>query len=173
MTRKLIAVAAVALLGVLSARSAAAQAQNCSGNPCSLNNTASVTVATVLRLDLSSSATALTPPDINAYNAGFQLDNGPSATVKSNRPWTLKISASAGTWTAANGANAAKAAGDLQWATTSGGSYSGLTTSPASVLTGTGTAGTAQSIFYKALWSYANDTPGDYSLVVVYTLTAP
>ena len=37
----------------------------------------------------------------------------------------------------------------------------------------TGNAALAQPVFYKTLWSYSNDTPGDYSLVVVYTLSAP
>ena len=161
--------AAAALFGL----SQGASAQTCSGNPCNVNNTASVTVGTVLKLTLSSITTALTPPDQTAYDNGYQLDNGPAATVKANRPWTLKISSAASNWTAANGAKASKAAGDLQWGTVSGGPYTGLTTSAASVTTGTGTSGTAQNFFYKTLWGYATDTPGDYSLVVVYTLTAP
>lgn len=161
--------AGTALLGL----SQAAAAQTCSGNPCNVNNTASVTVGTVLKLTLSSTTTPLTPPDQAAYDNGYQLDNGPSATVKANRPWTLKIASAAGNWTAANGANASKAAGDLEWGTVSGGPYTGLTTSANGVTTGSGTSGTTQDFFYKTLWSYATDTPGDYSLVVVYTLTAP
>jgi hypothetical protein len=152
-----------------------AQAQNtCTANPCSLNDTVKVTVSTVFRLTLSQSATSLTPPNEAAYDAGFQLDNGPVATVKANRGWTLKIGANAASWTAANGASASKAAGDLQWATSSGGTYTSLTTSPATFSSAAGgNAGTAQPVFYKTLWSYANDTPGDYALVVVYTLSAP
>ena len=163
----------MAVLALLALGAPQAQAQTCSTNPCSLNDTAKVTVATVLRLTLSQSATSLTPPNEAAYDAGFQLDNGPTATVKSNRPWTLKLSANAALWTAANGAQASKAAGDLQWALTSGGSYTGLSTTPATLITGNGTSGTAQAVFHKTLWSYAADTPGDYSLVVVYTLSAP
>lgn len=163
------------VLALLAMSAAQAQAQNtCAANPCSLNDTVKVTVSTVLRLTLSQSATALTPPTEAAYDAGFQLDNGPVATVKANRGWTLKVSGSAATWTVANGANASKAVGDLLWATTSGGTYTGLTTSPATFSSAaTGNSGVAQPVFYKTLWSYANDTPGDYSLVVVYTLSAP
>jgi hypothetical protein len=166
---------ALGVLALVAAGAGRAQAQNtCTANPCSLNDTVKVTVASVLRLTLSQSATALTPPNEAAYDAGFQLDNGPVATVKANRGWTLKLSANAGTWTAANGATAGKAAGDLQWATSSGGTYTSLTTSPATFSSAAGgNAGTAQPVFYKTLWSYANDTPGDYSLVVVYTLSAP
>jgi hypothetical protein len=163
------------VLALLALGAAQAQAQNtCAANPCSLNDTVKVTVATVLRLTLSQSATSLTPPNEAAYDAGFQLDNGPVATVKANRGWTLKISGNAATWTAANGANASKAVADLLWATTSGGTYTALTTSPVTFSTAaTGNAGVAQPTFYKTLWSYTNDTPGDYSLVVVYTLSAP
>ena len=163
------------VLALLALVATQAQAQNtCGANPCSVNDTAKVTVATVLRLSLSSSATLLTAPDETAYDAGFQLDNGPVATVKANRGWTLKVSANAAAWTAANGARAGKPASELLWATSSGGTYTGLTTSPATFSSAaTGSAALAQSVFYKTLWSYANDTPGDYSLVVVYTLSAP
>jgi len=88
---------------------AQAQAQNtCSANPCSVNDTVKVTVATVLRLTLGASATTLTPPNEAAYDAGFLNDNGPVAGIKANRAWTLKVSANATTWTAANGARAGK-----------------------------------------------------------------
>ena len=162
------------VLALLATSAAQAQAQTCAANPCSLNDTAKVTVATVLRLTLDQSATVLTPPDEAAYDAGFQLDNGPTATVKANRAWTLKVNASGATWTAAGGAQPAKAAADLLWSTTSGGAYTSLSTTPATFASAaSGSAGSAQSVFYKTLWSYANDTPGDYSLVVVYTLSAP
>jgi len=163
------------VLALLTLSAARAQAQNtCAANPCALDDTAKVTVATVLRLTLDQSATLLTPPSEAAYDAGFQLDNGPVATVKANRGWTLRVNANAATWTAANGASAGKPASELQWATTSGGAYTGLTTTPATFSSAaTGSAGTAQAVFYRTLWSYTNDTPGDYSLVVVYTLSAP
>jgi len=165
----------VAVLGFLALGAAQGRAQNtCTANPCGLNDTAKVTVTTVLRLTVSQAATTLTAPNEAAYDAGFQLDNGPTATVKANRAWTLKVSANGSNWTGTGGANATKAASDLQWATSSGGPYSGLTTTPVTFTTGAGgTAGTAQNVFYKTLWNYTSDTPGNYSLVVVYTLSAP
>ena len=161
------------VLALLAANVVQARAQTCNTNPCSLNDTAKVTVTTVLRLTLSAAATPLTPPTEAAYDAGFMLDNGPVVGVKSNRAWTVKISANAALWTAANGANASKAAGNLQWATTVAGPYTGLSTSPVNFITGSGTGNTSQTAYYKTLWSYSSDTPGDYSLVVVYTLSAP
>ncbi len=172
---KLTVKATLGVLGMLALGAAQAPAQvSCNTNGCPLSDTAKVTVNTVLRLTLSQAATLLSSPNEAAYDAGFQLDNGPVAGVKANRSWSLKISANAGAWTGANGANASKAASDLQWATSSGGSYTGLTGSPSDFLTGaTGTGNTSQQVYYKTLWSYSSDTPGDYSLVVVYTLSAP
>jgi hypothetical protein len=171
---KLTAKITLGVLALLATSAAQVQAQTCAANPCSLNDTAKVTVATVLRLTLSQSATVLTAPDEAAYDAGFQLDNGPVATVKANRGWTLKVNASGATWTAAGGAQPAKPAADLLWSTSAGGTYTGLSTTPATFTSAAGGgAAASQSVFYKTLWSYANDTPGDYSLVVVYSLSAP
>src|SRR3989442_880816 len=81
--------AGAALLG-LNQR---ASAQTCSGNPCSVTNAASVTVGTMLKLSLSSTSTTLTSPDTTSFNQGHQDDlSALTATVKSNRAWSLKIS---------------------------------------------------------------------------------
>jgi hypothetical protein len=100
----------------------AGRAQGCLGNPCSVTNTASVTVGTVLSLTLSSGATSLTVPSQTAYDNGFQDDVAAfTATVQANRGWTLSIKSSAANWTPAGaGARVAKPAGDLQWSTPGG-----------------------------------------------------
>src|SRR6266581_3254002 len=64
--------AGVAFLGL----NQQASAQSCSGNPCSVTNTASVTVGTLLKLTLSSTTTGLTTPDTVAFNQGYQDDLG-------------------------------------------------------------------------------------------------
>jgi hypothetical protein len=166
----------VLTLALVLAGTTAGRAQSCAGNPCSVTNTASVTVGTVLKLSLSSVATPLTAPDTTAYNAGFQNDLAAlTATVKANRGWTLSIKSGAAAWTAAGaGARAAKPAADLQWSTTGGGPFTALTTSDAALGTaGSGTSGTLRTISYRTLWDYTLDTPGTYSLDVVFTVTAP
>ncbi len=172
MTYKGFSLAAAVLLGATITTQAAAQA--CTGNNCSVNNTASVSVPSVMRLTLNSASTTLTNPAEAAFDAGFQDDAGPSATVKSNRPWNLTIASQAATWTGTNGGRANKGAVDLQWKAGAG-SFASLNTSATSVFgasqNATGNASTAFS--YRTVWSYAADVPGDYALVVVYTLTAP
>lgn len=156
---------------VAAAGTTQAAAQSCTGNPCSVGNTVSATVGTLLRLTLSTTTTALAGPSEAEFDAGFQDAAGPSATVKANRSWTLKVSAAAANWTTDN--LVVKPASDLQWATASGGPYAGLTIAAADVATSGATASFAQPVFYRVLWSYANDAPGSYSLVVTYTVTAP
>ncbi|HTR21966.1 MAG TPA: hypothetical protein VMH88_14030 [Gemmatimonadales bacterium] len=163
---------AAALLGL--AATTQVSAQTCSTAPsCSVNNTASVTVPTLMQLTLSSTTTALTVPAVANFDGAAVADNGPTATVKANKGWNLTIASSANVWTAAGGANAAKASTDLAWSTAANGTFAGLSTTPATVLTsGTGSS-TSQSIFYQTSWHSAGDTPGTYSLTVVYTLNAP
>lgn len=165
--------AGAALLGL----SPLASAQTvCTGNPCSLTNTASVTVTAQLKLSLSSTTTTLTSPDTTAFNNGFQDDPSMfTATVKANTGWTLSVKSAAATWTASGaGARASKPAGDLQWSSTGGSPFTALTASNAQLATsGTGTSGTTKTISYHTLWDYTLDTPGTYSLGVVFTLSAP
>ena len=127
-----------------------------------------------MRLTLSTAATTLTNPTETAFDAGFQDDAGPTATVKSNRPWNLTIASQAATWTGTNGGRANKGAADLQWKVGAG-SLASLNTGATNVFGASQNAtGSASSAFsYRTVWSYAADVPGDYSLVVVYTLTAP
>lgn len=153
-----------------------ASAQSCTGNPCSVTNTASVTVGTVLKLTLSATTTSLTSPDTTAFNQGFQDDlSALTATVKANRGWSLNVKGGAATWTATGaGARASKPAGDLEWSTAGGAPFTALTTAPAGIATSaSGTSGTTTTVSYRTLWDYTLDTPGTYSLDVVFTATAP
>src|SRR2546426_12574750 len=67
-----------------------------------------------MRQPRSTAATTLTNPVEAAFDAGFQDDAGPTATVKSNRPWNLTIASLAATWTGTNGGRAEKGAADAQ-----------------------------------------------------------
>jgi hypothetical protein len=163
--------AGAALLGLTQR----ASAQICTGNPCSVTNTASVTVGTVLKLALSSLSSTLTSPDTTAFNQGFQDDlTALTATVKSNRAWSLKISGATATWGASGvGARAAKPVGDLAWSVTGGAPFTPLSTSATNIASAGGTAGTVSTVSYRTSWNYTLDTPGTYTMDVVFTATAP
>jgi hypothetical protein len=159
-------------------------AQTCSAavpaGTCTASTSTTITVGTVLQLSLSASATTLTPPTTAGYDAGFVADNGPATTVMANRSWTLRITAGSAFWTASNTtpgvtARVNKPAADLQWSTSPGGSFTGVTVAGTTFTSGGGTppAGTTTTIAYRTLYSWVLDTPGAYSLVVLLTLTAP
>ena len=166
-------------LGLVPGRAAA---QTCSAavpaGTCTASTSTTMTVGTVLQLSLSASATILTPPVTAGYDAGFVADNGPAATVKCNRSWTLRIAAGSALWTASNTtagvtARTTKPASDLEWSTAPAGSFTGVSVAGTTFTSGGATGGTTSTIYYHTLYSWTLDTPGAYSLVVVLTLTAP
>jgi hypothetical protein len=166
-------IGAVTAMLVAGPSAAAAQA-TCTGNPCSVQLTASATVNDVLRLTLSGASTNLGAPLEADYDAGFKDVAGPTASVKSNRPWHVDIAGAAATFTYAGAlANPNKPATDLLWGTVAG-TYGNSMGSSAVLLNGaTGTGSASQSIFFRTLWSWASDVPGSYSLVINVTLAAP
>jgi len=159
-----------------------AGAQTCTApipaGTCNVTTSVTLTVGKVLQLTLSSTNTTLTAPSEADYDAGFVADAGPSATVQSNAPWVLQVSAAAATWTAANtepgvAARANKPASDLLWGTAAGGPFTALSTTAVTAVSGVPTAGTTPGFFYRTAYNWTLDTPGGYSLTVVFTLTAP
>jgi hypothetical protein len=127
---------------------------------------------------MSAASTTLTAPTPTDFDAGFNSTTGPSLTVSANSAWTLHIRAASATWTATNTspgapARTTKPAADLQWATASNGTFTALTTTDASLVNGGATAGNATTLYFQTLYDWALDTPGNYGLSIVLTLTAP
>jgi len=172
---RLALITALALPGV-------ATGQTCSApipaGSCTATTSTTLTIGSVMQLALSSTTTTLAAPSIADYDAGYVADNGPAATVKSNRAWRLQISAAAPTWSAVNtqpgvAARPNKPASDLQWSTAPGGPFAGLATTAVNATTGGATAGRTATLYYHTVYSWVADTPGAYSLTVVFTLIAP
>lgn len=171
--------ACVLLVALLLAAPLSAQS-NCKANPtiCSTGPLSiQITIGPALQLALSPGTTTLVTPTPAHYNAGFCATTGPTATVSANAPWTLSISASTATWgatsTGTEPARADKPATDLEWSLSPDGPFTSMTTSPANVTAGAPTAGTAVAIFYRTLYNWTNDTPGNYSLQLVFTIISP
>ena len=168
-----VAVAALLATALTATRTAA---QSCTTNPCTVGVTASSTVADVMQLTLSSTTTDLGSPTATEFAAGYMDASGPTATVKSNRPWKVTVVGNAAnfSYTAppASGLTNTKAAGDLRWGTAAG-TYGSNMGSAAQLSSGNGTSGSAQQIFFRTQWAWATDVPGTYSLVVNFTLSGP
>jgi hypothetical protein len=127
---------------------------------------------------MSAGSTALTAPTPADFDAGFNATSGPTLTISANASWTLSVRAAAATWTATNTspgapARTTKPAADLKWSTASNGSFVSLTTSDVNLITGSATASNATTLYFQTLYSWTLDTPGNYSMSIVLTLTSP
>ncbi len=173
------AVTAIAVIAWVNPSTVAAQC-SATGAPanCSDPGSVSMTAGRVVRLQVSAGSTPLTAPTPADFDAGFNATTGPTFTVSANAPWTLSTRASSGFWTATNTspgapARTTKPSTDLTWSTASNGTFVGMTTTDATLMSGAATASSATTLFLRTLYGWTLDTPGNYSLTVVLTLTAP
>ena len=160
-------VGAVALMA-----SAPLAAQTCSANPCTVAVTTTATVGDVLKLTLSSTSSGLGDPSAADFAAGHLAAAGPSATVVANRPYHVDVVGAAANFSYVGTFGVTKSASDLKWGTTAG-SYTNDMGTSAQLMAGNATAGASQNIFFDTQWDVTNDGPGDYSLVVNFTASAP
>lgn len=181
MRRLGIGTAILALVLGMATLSSSVQAQcNLNGAPdsCGVPGSVSLTAGRVVRLQMSAGSTSLAAPTTADFDAGFNATTGPTLTVSANAPWTLHLRSTGAFWSATNTSPGApartdKPAGDLSWSTTSSGGFSALTTSDANLVAGPATASNATTLYFQTLYNWALDTPGNYSLSIVLTLTAP
>ena len=175
----LVVIAMAAATGLSTAADAQTQC-TASGAPdnCQVPGTASMTAGRVVMLQMSDGTTSLTAPTPADFDAGFNSSAGPTLTVSANAAWNLQIRAATPSWTATNTAAdapawTAKPAGDLRWSIAPTGPFASLTTSDANLFGGSATAAAATTLYFQTLYDWANDTPGNYSLAIVLTLTSP
>jgi hypothetical protein len=174
-------VALVTIAGAAQARPSMAAAQ-CTANgapaSCNLPGSVSMTAGRVVRVQMSAGSTTLTAPTPSDFDAGLNSTTGPSLTVSANAAWTLHVRASAALWTATNTspgapARTTKPAADLKWSTASNGAFNALTTTDVLLVGGSATASSATTLYFQTLYNWTLDTPGNYSLAVILTLTSP
>ena len=177
-----LAVATMMLTAVAGAMTPATAGAQCTANgapaSCGVPGSVSMTAGRVVRLQMTAGSTSLTAPTPAAFDAGFNATTGPTLTVSANAAWTLHIRAAAATWTATNTSPGAparinKPASDLQWSTSSSGGFAALTASDASLVTGAAAASNATTLYFQTLYDWTLDTPGNYSLSIMLTLTSP
>ncbi len=173
------AVALTIALVSLAPSGAAAQCQ-VAGTPssCSLPGSVTMTAGRVIRLQMTATSTTLTAPTAADFDAGFNSTSGPTLTVSSNSSWRLYLRSSTPVWSAVNTSAGApartdKPVGDLRWSTNAGGPFVALTTTDANLLAGGATSGDASTLYFETAYSWLLDTPGDYGLTLVLSLTAP
>jgi len=134
----------------------------------------------LLALTVSPSSSPLSPLSLTAtigdmdVAAGLSTTTTVTLTVQANRNWTAQVSGATAVWSGSAGAWTAKPVSDLLWSTTSGGSGTAMSVTPATALTGTpGAGGSGTPLYFRPVVHWLTDTPGVYTMNVVFTLTSP
>lgn len=158
--------ALVAVLALFGAREATAQTDTEAA-------TASITIPTLISIDITNATVGFDQPDYTDYDTGWiGMNSGASViSTRSNIIHKVTVQADAATMTGPS----AKPASDLEWGTGgAAGSFTGLTTTAADVVTSIaqGNNPTAASVWYRMVLDEANDQPGTYSLAFTYTALA-
>lgn len=123
-----------------------------------------------LTVTAASSIGTMTTADVVA---GRSSAKAMTLSVRGNRSWVVTASGPA-TWTASGaGARTNKPASDLRWSTTSTGSGTGLSVTPATVFSGDAGETVSRTLYWWTQLSWTGDPPGSYSIEVTLTLTAP
>ncbi len=151
----------------------------CSSNQSSGNTIVlCMNVRDVLLMTLSTSTSSLGTPKLVNYGAQSSYlstatplaATGPDVTIVANRAYEVTIAAAQATFATAP-AGVSKPTSDVQWIK-SGGAATSLSTTGASLATGT--AGTAPSfqLSFQSRWAFERDKPGSYSTTITLTLAA-
>jgi hypothetical protein len=170
---------AVAFL-VLISRPGGAQSCSVGAAPgsCSVSTAATLTVGKVVQLTLATTASVLATPTVADYAAGYLTGSGQLVSIRSNASVVVLVAARAANWSATNTtagvtAWATKPSTDLQLGSSTTGPFTPLTTGGYTLSSSGATATLDLPVAYKVLLDWRADTPGQYSLDVVYTVTAP
>ena len=146
----------------------------------SVNASASITIPTVLEINVTNTTVGFPTPVLADFTTGSILSNTGSSSVstRSNVVHDVEVVTAGGvttmTYAGTQTPAPTKAASDLEWSTDGGSTWTGLSDTPADVLTALarGAHSNAASVDYRMLLDLATDAPGTYSLAFVYSVVA-
>lgn len=158
-----------------------------SGQSCSLAGSSSCNVVVSLsagtvpyaaRLTTTATTTSIGTLSQTTLPAGTAsstiVTSGPTITANANAAYAVTIAAQNSTWSYTGiFTNPAIAAGHLEWRVGSTGSYTAITTTGASILSGTAATEKSAALSFRTTWAWATAKPGTYSLPLTITLTNP
>lgn len=174
---KVTRIIAAAIMTAAMAGTAHAQTNtaNCTGgtpsaSPCRVTNEVQATIPWVARMEIAQT-TSLPSPLAEDFGstAGKSTTSPTVLTVRSNAGVTVSAQAAAATWTGPF----AKPAADLRLIVPGNTNAQPLNASVQVFQSAAATAATNLNLNYNVLYSWGTDVPGNYSLVVNYTLTSP
>jgi hypothetical protein len=168
------AAALIALPAVAEAQLTCAQQLSCSLQP-----TATLTIPTIVRMQVPSLAVTLDGSTITDISGGAAVVPGAfgDVNVRANAAWNLTLLANSASWTYTGTAGGARAANTLQY-NVNGGAFAAVSDVTAATLaTGAASNGTNVNVQFQATipsdYSDAANRPGTYELDLTLTLTAP
>lgn len=181
MRRLGLAVFTAASLALIAATPSSSMAQcqvSGNGGSCELDANVSMTIGRVILLQMSTASTPLTTPTAADFDAGFNSTTGPVLTVGANMPWRLRMRAATAVWGATDTSPGApartnKPVGDLLWSRFVGGPFVAMTTTNVTLASANATASNVTSLFFRTNYAWLLDTPGIYTLGIIFTLTSP
>jgi hypothetical protein len=100
-------------------------------------------------------------------------------TISANQAWTVHIrSLNSASWNYSGTAAGSKPIGELAWGTAAGGTFTPITNTDVVFAVGAGAAsGSQQASFFRTTWvagfGAPSNAPGNYTLPIAFTLTAP
>lgn len=137
---------------------------------------ASITIPTVLYVDVTNTSVTFDQPDATDYaNGSIDANVSGVLSYRGNVQHSVEIAADADYFDATDAANDdLKPASHLEWSKDGGSNWSALSTTAADVVTGVarGAHDNAQTIDYRMLLDYTTDAPDTYSLGFTYTVVA-
>ena len=146
---------------------------------CTRSVSLSTTVNDILLLTVSATTASLGNPTSANYGPASSYATGatplvvaitPNVKVVANRGFQVSIAAGAAAF---GPGTVGKPASDVQWGQTGpSGTFLGLTTAGAPVMSGTGTPDTNVNLTFQSRWAFERDVPGLYTLAVTLTLAA-
>lgn len=117
-----------------------------------------------------------TTPSIADLNTGKTQTQTMTVEVRANRTWIITASGNA-TFTASGSlARADKPVSHIRWSTVNSGAGTGLSTTAATITSGSAGAATGSNVKTLYWWttlSWTGDPPGSYSMPITLTLTTP
>lgn len=183
-TKRIAAIALLAGLGLMAGSTpvAAQVVAACGSKPCSATQTAtaSISVPIVLYMNVTNTSIAFGNATANDFSAGYR-DAATSSVVSAggNVTHSVTLQANAANFTPSNTVTGYtawnKPATDLHWSTDGFASSNNAASTSATALASGASAGfnaSLATISYRMLLDWGNDTPGDYSLGMTYTVAA-
>lgn len=146
-------------------------------NTCSLNPVATLTIPTLVRLQVPSLAITMDGSAITDISGGASVIPGAfgDVNVRANSAWNLTLGAAATDWTYTGTAGGSRSRATLEYSVDAG-AYTAMSAG-AQVASGAATNGTNVNLAFQATvpsdYEDAANRPGSYALTLTLTLTAP